>query len=147
MKKSLSSGSNVLDPDLAQLQIWIGGSTLTEEQKSAAIASVIEMGLINSSHVLAVMTENTRGSQWVPYEYGRVKDPALVTLQASCWTHPQIPKQALPEYLYLGVINPNETEIRNWLKSEFQSWKKKKISFISAPAGNWTGSVPKPLPS
>ncbi|MCB1090050.1 MAG: toll/interleukin-1 receptor domain-containing protein, partial [Verrucomicrobiae bacterium] len=42
-------------------------------QKSIAIAAIIEMALLNCSHVLAIVSGNTPGSAWVPYEYGRVK--------------------------------------------------------------------------
>ena len=74
------------------------------------------MALLNSTHVLAIVTPNTKGSEWVPYEYGRVKDPLPVTLQAACWVD-NFGSQ-IPDYLYLGVINHTKSDIRDWLKAE-----------------------------
>jgi len=79
---------DVLDPQLATANASVAAS-------AAAIASVIEMGLLNSTHVIAVMTPNTHGSQWVPYEYGRVKEPVPVSLKAASWVSPAL--TALPE--------------------------------------------------
>ena len=62
---------DVENPDLGRLS---GRTHLTEEGERLAVASVIEMALINSSHLVAVMTQRTRESRWVPYEYGRVRD-------------------------------------------------------------------------
>jgi hypothetical protein len=84
-----------------------------------ATAAVIEMGLLNSSHVMAVMTPNTMGAQWVPYEYGRVRDPVPITWQAACWPESSLLPSAVPEYLYLGAITNSETDIKKWLLSEY----------------------------
>lgn len=87
---------DVLDPTLTA-----GSSAIsTSEKAAAATAAVIEMALLNSSHVLAVITPNTKGSQWVPYEYGRVKAPQAVSLQAACWVD-RTTSVGLPEYLHL----------------------------------------------
>ncbi len=47
---------------------------LSGPQHSIAIASVIEVALLNCSHVVAIITDQTRGSMWVPYEYSRIKE-------------------------------------------------------------------------
>jgi hypothetical protein len=128
---------DVLDPSLQGSGVQ--GTTATE-QAAAATAAVIEMALLNSSHVVAIITQNTRGSQWVPYEYGRVKDPSATSVQAACWLDQSSRNSGLPEYLYLGAILKSEAEIRQWLKTEFQKWRQ-------APRTcGWSGGIPSPLP-
>jgi hypothetical protein len=82
------------------------------------IAAMIEMALINCTHVLAVMTSQTATSRWVPYEYGRIKDDPPGRLTASCWHHPDLTWSDLPEYLHLAPIHDSEMQIINWLQAE-----------------------------
>lgn len=112
---------DVLDPVLlAVTQGQIGG--MTAEQEALLTASVIEMGLLNSTHVIVVLTEDTRGSMWVPYEYGRVKTLPL-TMQAGCWVAPKaVTTPQKPEYLVMGVITKNEPEIAGWFAGEVMAW-------------------------
>ena len=105
-----------------------------------ALDLIIEMALLNSTHVVAVMTANTRGSEWVPYEYGRVKTPQLpISLQAACWADPRIGLD-LPGYLYLGEIHRSESDVRQWFQTELQKQPRKRIG----PCG-WTGPAPEPI--
>jgi hypothetical protein len=100
------------------------------------------MALLNSSHVIAVMTPSTKGSQWVPYEYGRAKAPVAVSLQAGCWVDKSIRGTALPEYLHLGHIMNSEYEIRQWLKAQL-------AIYFGQPrytSCSWSRAVPAPLP-
>jgi hypothetical protein len=76
------------------------------------------MGLLNSTHVLAVMTPNSKGSHWIHYEYRRVRDPVPVTLQAASWMDKVLVASAIPEYLYLGLITKSEKEIESRLRAE-----------------------------
>ncbi len=80
------------------------------------VAAIIEMALLNSTHVMAVITPHTSGSQWVPYEYGRVKDPTPVALQAACWLHNGVSASTAPEYLYLGTTTRSEIDVNDWLR-------------------------------
>ena len=112
---------DILDPMLSGMP-GVGWGGPSAQQSSVAVAAIIEMALLNSTHVIAVMTANTQGSQWVPYEYGRVKDPLPVTPQAACWVDGAIAGSQLPEYLYLGAITRTESEIRNWLQTERQQY-------------------------
>jgi len=66
------------------LKRWLGRPP-TSLQLSIFTAALIEMGLLNCSHVIAAMTDNTKGSQWVPYEYGRLKEATLVAQNAASW--------------------------------------------------------------
>jgi len=129
---------DVLDPFLSAFPT-VGPSGPTPQQSAAAIAAIIEMALLNSTHVVAVMTPNTKGSQWVPYEYGRVKEPAPVTLQAACWVSGSLTASTLPEYLYLGIITRTESELQSWLRSERRNY-----GGAGRPCG-WTAPVPPPL--
>ena len=89
---------------------------LSEFEKSVLTAAIIEMALLNCSHVLATMTKHTRGSMWVPYEYGRVKERMPVSMQASCWWDSTTLSNVQPsEYLLLGSIHGKEREIRAWM--------------------------------
>lgn len=72
---------DVLDPTLTAPAFNSVPGASTPSQTAAAIAAIVEMALLNSTHVMAVMTVNTKGSQWVPYEYGRVRDPVPITLR------------------------------------------------------------------
>lgn len=93
--------------------IGLNGVPIPEPIKSITIAGIIEMALINCTHVLAVMTPSTSGSQWVPYEYGRVAGiPG--SYEACCWQHPNL--HDLPGYLYLRPIHKNENAIERWFQ-------------------------------
>jgi hypothetical protein len=105
------------------------GYPITEFQKSVLTAAIIEMALLNCTHVLATMTDKTKGSMWVPYEYGRIKEKLLICVQASCWWDSSSPsKVALPEYLHLGTIHGKEDDIRTWMRHE-------KIKYPGCPGG------------
>lgn len=127
---------DVLDPALGGLPgaPW----TPTPEMSSAAIAGIIEMGLLNSTHVVAVMTPNTKGSQWVPYEYGRVKEPTPVSPQAACWVSNTLSPSELPEYLYLGTMLKSESDVQSWFRSE-------RRGYAWSPGCHWTQAIPRPL--
>jgi hypothetical protein len=130
---------DVLDPALSGVA---GAPSLpSTADQAAATAAVIEMALLNSSHVVAVMTPNTRGSQWVPYEYGRVKAPDTTSLQAAIWLDKSVPASSLPEYVHLGAILKSELEIRQWLKSELQKHPARSFS----GSCQWQGAMPAPL--
>lgn len=136
---------DVLDPNLAILNSFHGVGSTSSSAIGNAIACVIEMGLLNSTHLLAVMTANTAGSQWVPYEYGRAKDKNLVSLETSCWADPKLTsKDPLPEYLHLGPISSSDSDVTKWLQSRFTVWKKANGSQLMPPAGNWNPSEPEP---
>src|SRR5262245_32538187 len=85
--------------------------------RAVLLAAIIEMGLINCSHLVAVMTPNTVPSRWVPYEYGRVKDdpPSRVTV-AALLEPPNLPN--LPDYLYLAPILRSAGDLTLWLTRE-----------------------------
>ncbi len=133
---------DVFDPYLQALP----SMTLTPGQRSILTAGIIEMGLLNCSHVLAVMTPQTRGTLWMPYEYGRVKEAPPISFQAGCWTDPTLPSADFPEYMYLGQITANETEINSWFQSELMRWSGNFGKCAGGAPQNWSGPIPQPLP-
>ncbi len=57
------------------------------------IAAIIEIGLLNCTHVMAAHTpprdptQTWVPSQWIPYEFGRVKSRAVFSSRAAGWFH------------------------------------------------------------
>lgn len=59
-----------------------------------AITSLIVSRLVACTNLLAIMTENTRGSWWVPFEIGVARQaPRMIT------TFTNLQRPGLPEYL------------------------------------------------
>jgi len=112
---------DALDPWLNALQNKPPGS-LSKRQETFLTAGIIEIALVNCSHVIALLTPNMRGTLWVPYEYGRVKDVPIGSLRAGAWIDPGLSPQDLPEYTVLGVMTHKEQEICSWHETELVSW-------------------------
>src|SRR5262245_23113888 len=76
---------DVLDP---QLQALTGAAGhLPPEVLAILMAGCIEMGLLNSTHVLAIVTAMGLESRWIPYEFGRAKAPMVFSLQAAAYAY------------------------------------------------------------
>lgn len=127
---------DILDPYLQSLNT----KTYTPDEVTLLAAGIIEIGLINSTHVLAVITHQTQGTMWVPYEYGRITAIPTLTGRACAWIHPN-QSFYLPEYLLLGQQTHNESEIRKWLKNEMKTW-----SPHTPCSGSWNNGPTTPLP-
>jgi hypothetical protein len=111
-----------------------------------AIAAIIEMGLLNSSHLVAVYTDRSPGSTWIPYEYGRVKQPVLRSTQVTAWKYVSDPRTVVvPEWLSLNPVQSSELDLKTWFFSEMTKWQSKYSSCLTKPAGNWH-VLTKPLP-
>jgi hypothetical protein len=125
------------DPVLA----FANRSTLPTQIKAVLIAAIIEMGLLNSTHVVALQTANSRRSRWVPYEFGRAKQRLLVSWNAASWFEKGIAPDPNGDYLSLAFCAPTRTDLERW--------------FISQPGARpvapnmlWPKPyVPKPLPN
>lgn len=107
---------DVHDPSLKNLH----HISINPYQKSLITGAIIEMAILNCTHVLAVFTPQTQGSMWVPYEYGRIVDLPQNSSRASCWLHRDI--GYVPEYLNFGRTHFNEGQIENWFLSERRSY-------------------------
>ncbi|HWJ27724.1 MAG TPA: hypothetical protein VNS32_14350, partial [Flavisolibacter sp.] len=105
---------DVLDPALQQ----IANSRVAAQLIPLFTACIIEMALINCTHVIACMTPNSRGTLWIPYEYGRITELPGLGINACAWLHPDLDLTDFPEYMLLGAMTKKEMEIENWLQSE-----------------------------
>ena len=99
-------------------------------------ARVIEMALLNCSHVIALITTESCPSRWSPYEYGRVKEPTQYALNAACWLH-STQYSNVAEYLFLGTQTRTEEQITGWLGPPGPGNRRT----------SWTGPVPPKLSS
>ncbi len=109
---------DVLDSALASVNQASTGTS----QDALAVALIIEMALLNCTHVIALITPRTPGTYWVPYEYGRVKDSSPHSLRAACWIDQHVTYE--PEYLELGVKTRSDDDIRDWLRGETAAWNR-----------------------
>lgn len=130
---------DVLDPGLAAAN----ANPQLNPAQALLIASIIEMGLLNCTHVVAAFTPNSKGSLWIPYEYGRVKEHVLRSTQAGMWVHPKVPNADIPEYALLGVGMRTEANLSWWFAAELAGWQQ------TCPGGNgsdWQVAEPPDLP-
>ena len=98
---------------------WFDAENLPGVGDPVLIAGIIEMALLNSTHVIAVMTQRTLSSTWVPYEYGRVKADLPHSDTAACW----VPRDLLlPAYLYLGEVTRTKGGVQRWLRVQRGMW-------------------------
>jgi hypothetical protein len=111
---------DVLDPDLNKLPAIKNFTNLLP----LLTACIIEMALINCTHVLACLTPNSRGTLWIPYEYGRITELPGLSTNACGWLHPDLPAGECPDYMLLGRITETEKEIETWLANELLIVKK-----------------------
>jgi len=133
---------DVEDPNVAGLAM--SGAALTPDDVSLLTAAFIETALLNSTHVIALITINTPGSKWVPYEYGRVKDSSMYSLQAACWIQSGVTQKDLGEYLLLGVRTETDQQIEAWLDEELKSWNRQ---FGTCPDGASADEASQPPPA
>jgi hypothetical protein len=101
----------------------------TDPRYAAAIAAIIEMALLNCTHVIALHTPpnplpgNPRPSwipsQWIPYEIGRAKSRKVFSDQMSGWFHPQVrPPELRGEYVLLADRRFSDADVEKWLISK-----------------------------
>lgn len=119
---------DVLDDDLQRTAQASAGTPAD----ALAIALIIEMALLNCTHVIALITPRTPGTYWVPYEYGRVKDSSPHSLRAACWIDQHVTYE--PEYLELGIKTRSDDDIRSWLRGELAHWQQQFPASIAAPS-------------
>jgi hypothetical protein len=118
----------------------------TVEDESRAVAAIIEMALLNCTHVLAVLTTLAERSRWIPYEYGRVKDSSPYSLNAACWIDTGVTTSGLPEYFLLSPITTDNQEISAWLRSERAAWQNAHPGCSPTLAGDPNDVDKKPTP-
>lgn len=116
-KHSFAYWLDILDPALKSLS---ASPPLPAHLLPLITACIIEMAVLNCTHVIGCMTPLSAGSAWIPYEYGRIRDNVLVSVNASVWIHPRLVYTHLPDYMHLGEIHFNEREIEQWMSAEYR---------------------------
>jgi len=107
-RRGFDAWLDVEDPTLSQLS---GPQHVRNLVTFLVTAVIIEIALINSTHVLALFTTNTKGTMWVPYEYGRIKRDNIFARQAGSL---YLSGPPVPDYTLLGTQLRNMSELNNW---------------------------------
>jgi hypothetical protein len=105
---------DIHDPALSFLN---NGPPIQSPAREVLIAAIIEIGLLNASHVIAVLTDQSAGSQWIPYEFGRAKQRLIFASRSATWLEPTLQMKTCGEYIYLAAMNQNENDIDQWLRT------------------------------
>jgi hypothetical protein len=134
---------DVLDPTIE----WLHQAERDEKKRGIMLAAVIEMALLNSTHVIALITRKAVASRWIPYEYGRVKDHRIQSEQVACWVAPR-QRRLLTEYMYLGDQLLTEQDICRWLRKRRKEFRQasRGRTVPRAKPRRWTGREPAVLP-
>lgn len=80
------------------------------------IAGIIEVALLNSTHVIAVHTNNSMSSKWVPYELGRTRNRNIRSGNAGGWFHPRVRPVQFGDYVQLCLMTQKESVVERWLQ-------------------------------
>jgi len=104
------------------------GTPIPSPAKDILLAAAIEIGLLNSTHFIAMHTQHSIGrkitlSKWIPYELGRAKARQIRSEQAACWFDGKTRPKACGEYVYLVVHTRTDPEIDKWLKTKIGHFK------------------------
>ena len=83
--------------------------------QAALIAVIIEMALLNCTHIVSMQTTHARGSRWVPYELGRAKQWMTIATNASSWFEKGIWLDPGGDYLALTFCARQDTDLYAWL--------------------------------
>lgn len=75
------------------------------------VVSVIDFGLNACTHLVAVVSDNTRGSWWVPYEIGVARNRPV-----PCAVLPLSNVKDLPEYMRTVDVVKDTYELVGWTK-------------------------------
>ncbi len=105
---------DVHDPTLA----LVNRLPANDPRRSLLIAAIVEIALLNCSHVIALHTSSSRSSRWVPYELGRAKAHRIVSRQAAGWFQQGQTVAGCGDYVQLAVMTHDEIEIGAWLEKD-----------------------------
>jgi hypothetical protein len=83
---------------------WLNANPVGAPVRSLLIAAIVEIALLNSTHVIALHTASSLASRWVPYVLARAKAPGVTSVQAAGWF--EDPKKPLRhgDYVQLGAM-------------------------------------------
>ena len=109
---------DVYDPKLQAVL----GRPIQSPGQEILIAAIIEIGLLNATHIIALHTKLSPGSQSIPYELGRAKARAIRSDQAAGWYYPAALGSSPAEYMRLVEATTTDAEIAAWLSHSGQPW-------------------------
>jgi hypothetical protein len=115
-------------------------SALSPVAKSVLIAGIIEMALVNCTHVVSMQTVNAQRSRWVPYEFGRAKERRLLASNATSWFENGVTPGINGDFLFLAFCATTSTALEAWLKAAGATPPPRSKN-------RWPGNKPNPLPN
>ena len=98
---------DVHDPTLA----FVNRLQPHDPRRSFLVAAIIEIALLNSTHVIALHTASSRSSKWIPYELGRAKARSITSTNAAGWFAANETVSGCGDYVQLAVMTRNEAHI------------------------------------
>lgn len=104
---------DVHDPTLMRVNAFA-----SEPLRSILIALIVEIALLNSTHVIALHATHSIASRWVPYELARAKARGLTSLQAAGWFEPGQTPKTCGDYVQLAVMTNDEQQVIDWIRME-----------------------------
>ena len=109
----LDSWLDVHDPTLMRVN-----ALASDPLRSILIALIVEIALLNSTHVIALHTTHSISSLWVPYELARAKARSLTSLQSAGWFEPGQTPKTCGDYVQPAVMAHNEQQVIDWIRLE-----------------------------
>jgi hypothetical protein len=109
----LDSWLDVHDPTLMRVNALV-----SDTLRSILIAFIVELALLNSTHVIALHTTHSLSSRWVPYELARAKARGVKSFQAAGWFETGQTPKTCGDYVRLAVRTHNEHQVIDWIRLE-----------------------------
>ena len=127
---------DIHDPALA----FASAAALPPPIKSVLIAGIIEMALLNSTHIVSMQTHHAQTSRWIPYEFGRAKERRSLATNAASWFQRGLTPTGTSDYLWLGFCARTSRALSSWLNTAGTTPPPR-------PNRRWLRPVPGPLPN
>ncbi len=108
---AIDSWLDVHDPTLA----LVNRLAPNDPRRAALVAAIVEIALLSSTHVIALMTAHSAQSKWVPYELGRAKARRIASPQAAIWLASGQKVSNCGDYVLLTVVTQDEPGVARWL--------------------------------
>lgn len=96
----------------------VTGAPITSPYYETLVAALVEIALLNSTHLIAVHTARSHTSMWVPYEIGRAKSRRIFSSPVSGWFQPGKVEPKAGEYNYLMPRLRYRRHITHWLAGQ-----------------------------
>jgi hypothetical protein len=126
---------DIHDPTLIKANALV----LPPPVKSILVAGIIEMALLNSTHVVSMQTM-AQTSRWVPYEFGRAKERRSLATNAASWFETGVTPAANGDYLWLAYCASTSAALKTWLDATGRTPPPR-------PNTRWHKPLPGPLPN